>query len=66
MHVQSYCFADRNLLLFAVLVDVAVVNENGEKKKTIGSDRQNKNFARTSRSFVHYFAVIARRPREAA
>ena len=71
MHVQSYCFADLNLLLFAVLVDVAVVvklpiNENGEKKKTIGSDRQNKNFARTSRSFVHYFAVIARRRRETA
>ena len=64
--MQSYCFADRNLLLFAVLVDVAVVNENGEKKKTIGSDRQNKNFARTSRSFVHYFAVIARRRRETA
>ena len=35
MHVQSYCFADRNLLLFAVLVDVAVVNENGEKKKQL-------------------------------
>ena len=66
MHVQSYCFADLNLLLFAVLVDVAVVNENGQKKKTIGSDRQNKNFARTSRSFVHYFAVIARRRRETA
>ena len=33
MHVQSYCFADRNLLVFAVLVDVAVVNESGGKKK---------------------------------
>ena len=38
MHVQSCCFADLNLLLFAVLVDVAVVvklpiNENGKKKK---------------------------------
>ena len=70
MHVQSCCFADLNLFLFAVLVDVAVVvklpiNENG-KKKTIGSDRQNKNFARTSRSFVHYFAVIAQRRRETA
>ena len=53
-----------NLLLFAVFVDVAVVvklpiNENG--KKTKGLDRRNKSFARTSRSFVHYFAVIARR-----
>ena len=70
MHVQSYCFADLNLLLFAVLVDVAVVvklpiNENG-KKKTIGLDRQNKNCARTSRSFVHYFAVIVRLRRETA
>ena len=37
------------------------VNENG--KKSIGSDWQNNNFARTSRFFVH-FAVTARLRRE--
>ena len=69
MHVQSYCFADLNLLLFAVLVDVAVVvklpiNESGKKTKSL--DRRNKSFARTSRSFVHYFVVIVRLRRETA
>ena len=45
MHVQSYCFADLNLLLFAVLVDVAVVvklpiNENGKKNNRFRSAKQ--------------------------
>ena len=33
-------------------------NENG--KKPIGLDWQNNNFARASRFFVHFFAVVAR------
>ena len=33
-------------------------NENG--KKAIGLDRQNNNFARASRFFVHFLAVFAR------
>ena len=33
-------------------------NENG--KKAIGLDKQNNNFARASRFFVHFLAVIAR------
>ena len=39
-------------------------NENG--KKATGLDRQNKNFARTSRVFLHFFAVAARLQRESA
>ena len=39
-------------------------NENG--KKAIGLDWQNNNFARASRFFVHFFAVIARLRRENA
>ena len=40
------------------------VNENG--KKAIGLDWQNNNFARASRFFVHFFAVVARLQRESA
>ena len=39
-------------------------NENG--KKAIGLDWQNNNFARASRFFVHFFAVVARLQRESA
>ena len=39
-------------------------NENG--KKATGLDRQNNNFARASRFFVHFFAVVARLQRESA
>ena len=39
-------------------------NENG--KKAIGLDRQNNNFARASRVFLHFFAVAARLQRESA
>ena len=39
-------------------------NENG--KKATGLDRQNNNFARTSRVFLHFFAVAARLQRESA
>ena len=40
------------------------VNENG--KKAIGLDWQNNNFARASRFFVHFLAVVARLQRESA
>ena len=39
-------------------------NENG--KKATGLDKQNKNFARASRFFVHFLAVVARLQRESA
>jgi len=39
-------------------------NENG--KKAIGLDKQNNNFARASRLFVHFSAVVARLQRETA
>ena len=39
-------------------------NENGKKEK--GLDKQNNNFARASRLFVHFFAVAARLQRESA
>ena len=35
-----------------------------EGKKAIGLDRQNNNFARASRFFVHFFPVVARLRRE--
>ena len=35
-------------------------NENGKK------DKQNNNFARASRFFVHFFAVVARLQRQTA
>ena len=39
-------------------------NENG--KKAIGLDKQNNNFARASRFFVHFSAVVVRLQRETA
>ena len=39
-------------------------NENG--KKAIGLDKENNNFARASRFFVHFSAVVARLQRETA
>ena len=39
-------------------------NENG--KKALGLDWQDNNFARASRFFVHFLAVVARLPREYA
>ena len=39
-------------------------NDNG--KKAIGLDSQNNNFARASRFFVHFFAVVAWQQRETA
>ena len=42
-------------------------NENGKKKKkAIGLDWQNNGFARASRFFVHFLAVVARLQRESA
>ena len=37
-----------------------------ESKKSNSLTRQNNNFARASRFFVHFFAVTARLPRENA
>ena len=39
-------------------------NENGTKE--IGLGKENNNFARATRFFVHFFAVIARLQRETA
>ena len=39
---------------------------NGNGKKAIGLDKQNNNFARASRFFAHFFAVVARLRRETA
>ena len=41
-------------------------NENGKKKKAIGLDWQNNGFARASRFFVHFLAVVAQLQRESA
>ena len=45
-------------------------NDGGDKnkidKKAIGLDKQNNNFARASRFFVHFFAVTVRLRRENA
>ena len=37
---------------------------NYEGKKAVGLDWQNNNFARASRFFVHFFALVARLRRE--
>ena len=37
-----------------------------ERQKRKGCDWQNNNFARASRFFVHFFAVVARLQRESA
>ena len=37
---------------------------NGNGRKTIGLDWKNNNFARASRFFVYFFAVVARLPIE--
>ena len=41
-------------------------NENGKKSNRFNLDKQNNNFARASRFFVHFFAVVARLQRETA
>ena len=43
-------------------IDDGAVNGNN----AIGLDWQNNNFARASRFFVHFFAVVARLQRESA
>ena len=52
------------LTLGSLRNDDADGNENG--KKAIGLDKQNNNFARASRFFVHFFAVTVRLRRENA
>ena len=39
-------------------------NDNKNGKKAIGLDKQNNNFARASRFFVHFSAVVARLQRK--
>ena len=41
-------------------------NGDEKRKKAISLDWQNNNFARVSRSFVHFFAVAARLQGESA
>ena len=52
------------MILGSLRNDVGDGNENG--KKAIGFDQQNNNFARASRFFVHFSAVVARLQRESA
>ena len=52
------------LLIGNLSNDDGDVNENGNN--AIGLDWQNNNFARASRFFVHFFAVVARLQRESA
>ena len=52
------------LIIVSLSNDDGDVKENG--KKAIGLDWQNNNFARASRFFVHFFAVVARLQRETA
>ena len=39
-------------------------NESNENGKETGFDQQNNSFARVSRFFVHFFALVARPRRE--
>ena len=41
-------------------------NENGKKSNRFNLDKQNNNFARASRFFVHFSAVVLRIQRETA
>ena len=41
-------------------------NENGKKSNRFNLDKQNNNFARASRFFVHFSAVVLRTQRETA
>ena len=43
-----------------------LVNDIENVKVAIGLDWQNNNFARASRFFVHFYAVVARLQRESA
>ena len=52
------------VLIRSLSKDDGDANENG--KKVIGFDWQNNNFARASRFFVHFLAVVARLQRESA
>ena len=41
-------------------------DDDSNEKKSIGLDKENNNFARATRFFVHFFAAIARLQRETA
>jgi len=47
-------------------VEGSLSNDDGDGKKEIVLDWQNKNFTRVSLFFVHFFAVVARLRRESA
>ena len=53
-------------MCFPPLIEGTVSNDVGDGKKEIVLDWQNKNFARVSRFFVHFVAVVARLRRESA
>ena len=58
----------RSCLLAAILGSLRDDDDDGNEngKKAIGLDKQNNNFARASRFFVHFSAVVARLQRETA
>ena len=51
-------------MCFPPLIEGTLSNDDGDGKKEIVLDWQNKNFARVSRFFLHFFAVVARLRRE--
>ena len=58
------------LMEVMMLITGSLSNDDGDVKENgnnaIGLDWQNNNFARASRFFVHFFAVVARLQRESA
>ena len=69
MHVQSCCFAYKTYWFFLrsfcrprrwILKSLIGSLSNANGKKAIGLHQQNNDSARTSRFFVHFFAVAAR------
>ena len=50
----------------SVILGSSSNDSNENSNKPIGIDWQNNNFARASRVFVHFFAVVARLQRENA
>ena len=61
-------YTNSDTLISPVLAHVSLSKDDGDGnengKKAIGLDWQNNNFARASRFFVHFFAVVARLRRE--
>ena len=57
-------YTNSDALISPVLAHVSLSKDDGDGnengKKAIGSDRQKNNFARASRFFMHFLAVVAR------